>query len=130
MATLPRTTKSSILFTRPQSEFDAGINTSTAWTEHLERESVSLSDEEPDSDTDSAESYKQARALYQFEGKAEFRELSVEAGDDLEVVKEDLADGWSLVKNDVGELGLLPRAYYTVCGRYSVPRVSKLRGIG
>jgi sorting nexin-9/18/33 len=52
--------------------------------------------------------------LYDFEGKAEFRELSVSAGDELEIVKEELADGWSLVKNDLGELGLLPRTYYAV----------------
>lgn len=126
MATLPRTTKStpSTLFFnhRPQSEsdFDAGINTSTAWTEHLsehasESDSDSgllLSDEEPDDDDDQG---RPARALYQFEGKAEFRELSVEAGDELEVVKEELADGWSLVRVGSGEVGLLPRTYYTVC---------------
>jgi sorting nexin-9/18/33 len=45
---------------------------------------ISLSDEEPDNDADSAETHRQVRAVYQFEGKAEFRELSVEAGDDLE----------------------------------------------
>lgn len=56
-----------------------------------------------------------ARALYPFEGKAEFRELSVVAGDELEVVKEDVGDGWSLVQDSTGETGLLPRAYYTVC---------------
>jgi sorting nexin-9/18/33 len=120
MTTLPRSSKypsaSNVIFQRPQSEFDAGINTSTAWTEHLETESVatntgSLSDEEPDDD---AEESRSARALYDFEGKAEFRELSVAAGDDLEVIKEDLADGWSLVKNSAGEVGLLPQTYYTV----------------
>jgi sorting nexin-9/18/33 len=129
MATLPRTTKPSTLFTRPQSEFDAGINASTAWTEHLERESISLSDEEPDNDADSAETHRQARALYRFEGKAEFRELSVEAGDDLDVVKEDLADGWSLVKNYMGEVGLLPRTYYTVGGCHSA-LTARLMGSG
>lgn len=119
MATLPRANKSlstasSIFISgpRPQSEFDAGINTSAAWTEHLER--GSLSDEEPD-DNDEETITRPARALYDFEGKAEFRELSVEAGDELDVVKEDLADGWSLVKNVAGEVGLLPRSYYTVC---------------
>ena len=73
--------------------------------------SDSLSDEEPDSDTEQS---RPARALYDFEGKAEFRELTVAAGDGVQVVKEDLADGWSLVKNSMGEVGLLPRTYYTV----------------
>jgi sorting nexin-9/18/33 len=121
MATLPRTTKANrisptssvaLFNARPQSEFDAGINTSFAWTEHLERGSSTelLSDEEPD---DEGETGRPARALYLFSGKAEFRELSVEAGDELEVVKEEVGDGWSLVKNKTGECGLLPRTYYT-----------------
>jgi sorting nexin-9/18/33 len=101
--------------TRPQSEFDVGLNTSAAWTEHLERGS-SLSDDEPeDDDTDPNDQKGQpARALYQFEGKPEFRELSVEAGDEIGVVKEVLSDGWSLVRNNAGDVGLLPRTYYTV----------------
>jgi len=116
MATLPRTNKpsssSTSAFGRRQSEFDAGINTSNAWTEHLER--GSLSDEEPDAGDDDNDENRPARALYDFEGKPEFRELSVKAGEELVVVKQDLADGWSLVKNDSGEVGLLPRTYYTV----------------
>jgi sorting nexin-9/18/33 len=125
MATLPRAHKLPFILSSPraQSEFDAGINTSTAWTHHLEAggsedadleepSSGSLSDDDLEDDDNSKT--RPARALYQFEGKVEFRELHVEAGDKLEVVEEDLADGWSLVKNGVGELGLLPRTYYTV----------------
>ncbi|KAG6377444.1 hypothetical protein JVT61DRAFT_15249 [Boletus reticuloceps] len=121
MATLPRTAKQSSTPTRtsafdhrPRSDhsFDAGINSSAAWTEHLDR--GSLSDDEP---ADYPELYGQrglsARALYQFEGKAEFRELTVEAGDRLEVLKQDVGDGWSLVKTEDGKVGLLPTAYYT-----------------
>lgn len=110
MATLPRATKSpssSAFIDRPYSQFDAGINTSTAWTEHLES---GLSDD----DEWLSEHGKPARALYDFEGKAEFRELSVHAGEEIYVIKEDLADGWSLVKNADSEVGLLPRTYYTV----------------
>ena len=120
MTTLPRASKLAVpnpFFQRTQSEFDAGLNTSAAWTEHLESSSISgsLSDEEPDIDeTSQRQAHRPGRALYDFEGKAEFRELSVSAGDALEVVKEDLADGWSLVKNAAGEVGLLPRTYYTV----------------
>ncbi|KAH0826616.1 hypothetical protein J3R83DRAFT_4980 [Lanmaoa asiatica] len=97
---------------RPRSDhdFDAGINSSTAWTEHLDRES--LSDDEP-TDHLYGQHGLSARALYQFEGKAEFRELTVEAGDELEVLKQDVGDGWSLVKTEEGKIGLLPTAYYT-----------------
>lgn len=133
MTTLPRTSKqASKIFTPPppavshaffaqltrhQSDFDAGINTSVAWAaaEHLDR--GTLSDEDPNEDpanVDDELNARPARALYQFEGKPEFRELSVDAGDVIEVLKEDLADGWSLVKNVAGEVGLLPRTYYTV----------------
>lgn len=149
MATLPRTTKQSSTpaltripaFTqRPCSDhdFDAGINSSAAWAEHLDRES--LSDDEP---ADHLEVYGQrglsARALYQFEGKAEFRELTVEAGDNLEVLKQDVGDGWSLVKMEDGKIGLLPTTYYTVGGvqrwgrfqtdisSFSTPSISSLR---
>jgi sorting nexin-9/18/33 len=69
------------------------LNTSAAWTEHLERES--LSDEESDL-LIVKEDIRPARALYDFEGK------------------EELADGWSLVKNELGEVGLMPRSYYAV----------------
>lgn len=114
-ATLPRASKSPVTssrLSRPQSEFDSGINTSTAWTEHLELGSAPPSD-------DDDEDYRPARALYDFEGKAEFRELSVDAGDELAVVKEDLADGWSLVKDASGEMGLLPRSYYTFTSEFT-----------
>jgi sorting nexin-9/18/33 len=126
MATLPRINKrksesptvSHTFFSkliRPHSEFDAGINTSAAWTEHLER-GPSLSDEEPDDDVVERDDPKgrPARALYEFEGKPEFREMSVEAGDEIYVIKEELSGGWSLVKNYTGEVGLLPRTHYTV----------------
>ena len=101
-------------------DFDAGINTSAAWTESREK-GRSLSDEETDPN-DPELDYLQvpgrpARALYSFEGKPEFREVCVSAGDEIEVFREEVGDGWSLVKLFVGggiELGLLPRSYYTV----------------
>ncbi len=98
---------------RPGSEFDAGINTSAAWTEHLY---ASADDDEEDKVDDVDEERRAGRVLYDFEGKAEFRELSVYAGDEVEAIKEELPDGWSLVRI-VGscEVGLLPRSYYTVC---------------
>ncbi|KAF9568707.1 hypothetical protein CPC08DRAFT_679040 [Agrocybe pediades] len=137
MATLPRSTKypstsSSHISQRPVSEFDSGINTSTAWTEHLEtggsptsslskartRRYLSESDVQQSLSEDEESELeivtRPARALYPFEGKPEFRELSVEAGDELEVIKEDVGDGWSLVKDSTGEIGLLPQTYYTL----------------
>ncbi|KIJ58186.1 hypothetical protein HYDPIDRAFT_48646, partial [Hydnomerulius pinastri MD-312] len=101
MATLPRTTKQTsasipAFDQRPQSDhgFDVGINSSAAWTEHLDR--GSLSDDEPgDNPTLEGQKGLPARALYQFEGKAQFRELTVEGGDEIEVLKEDVGDGWS-----------------------------------
>jgi sorting nexin-9/18/33 len=126
MATLPR---SSIRYPpgppRPVSEFDSGINTSTAWTGHLEdghtpRKYLSesnvpatVSDEE-----DIEEITYPARVLYKFEGKAEFRELTVDAGDEVEVIKEDVGEGWSLVRDPLGKVGLLPQSYYTVCTNF------------
>ncbi|KAI0035450.1 hypothetical protein K488DRAFT_43230 [Vararia minispora EC-137] len=121
-------------------DFDAGINTSAAWTEHRERESMlsftavppSLSDDEGDGDEDDAANLdnRSARVLHKFEGKPEFRELSVDAGDEIEIVREDAGDGWSLVRNTVGELGLLPQTYYTfivdfVNAPATIPRLSR-----
>jgi sorting nexin-9/18/33 len=120
MATLPRATKptpSAGADARPLSDavFDAGIHSSNAWKEHLEH--GSLSDDEPESSGElqpSEETAKAARALYDFKGKAEFRELAVEAGDELSILKEEAGDGWSLARVSSGEIGLLPQTYYTV----------------
>ncbi|KXN82204.1 Sorting nexin-33 [Leucoagaricus sp. SymC.cos] len=63
-------------------DFDAGIVSSAAWTTSLEGLEV-----------------RSARALYAFDGQEEYRELrGIVAGDDLQVIKEDLPDGWSLVR--------------------------------
>lgn len=107
--------KSSIEISPPV-DFDAGINTSAAWTEHLDSDqpSHSLSDDEPDDIVGDDIDGRAARVLYKFEGKAEFRELSVEGGDQIEILREHVGDGWSLVKNEHGEMGLLPQTYYTV----------------
>ncbi|THU93534.1 hypothetical protein K435DRAFT_725354 [Dendrothele bispora CBS 962.96] len=144
MATLPRASKSPsssafLTFSRPQSDFDAGINASNAWTQHrvlsnnitedelargkemvAEIEAESASIDGFDQEEKEEEKQRPARALYDFEGKPEFQELSVLAGDDIQIVKEDLADGWSLVSNSSGEVGLLPRDYYTFTSDFVV----------
>ncbi|KAG6826448.1 hypothetical protein H0H92_015758 [Tricholoma furcatifolium] len=113
MATLPRASRTAgPSVSRQVSEFDAGINTSAAWTEHFESEpSGSLSDD--DIDHGNVQEPCSAWALYDFRGKSEFKELDLAAGDVLDVLKEDLADGWSLVKDANGKVGLVPRNYYT-----------------
>ncbi|KAG1845057.1 hypothetical protein C8R48DRAFT_780066 [Suillus tomentosus] len=79
----------------------------------------SLSDDEPELADEHHElqpvedPVKAARALYNFEGKAEFRELTIEAGDKLNVLKEEAGDGWSLMRVSSGEIGLLTQTYYT-----------------
>ncbi|CAG8436082.1 754_t:CDS:10 [Ambispora gerdemannii] len=55
---------------------------------------------------------RQARALYDFEGIPSYRELSFRAGDVLTVLKQQLAEGWSLGQKD-GITGLIPEAYIT-----------------
>jgi sorting nexin-9/18/33 len=131
MATLPQAitpaSGSSIISsddTCPRSDtaFDAGINSSSVWTEHLE--CYSLSDDEPEpadehQEQPIEETVKTARALYDFEGEAEFKELTVEAGDELDILKEEAGDGWSLVRAGSGEIGLLPQTYYTVSTDYT-----------
>ncbi|KAJ2927149.1 hypothetical protein H1R20_g9926, partial [Candolleomyces eurysporus] len=137
MATLPRSSGKSTLLNRPNTQdFDSGVNSSTAWTESNNpsvsllrprkylsesdlRQNGSLSDDELDDGPEDETHSRSARALYGFQGKAEFRELDVEAGDEISVLKEDVGEGWSLVKNANGEIGLLPQTYYTFTSEFS-----------
>lgn len=105
----------------PPLDFDAGINTSTAWTEHLDsdssrsRNSRSLSDDDEEDDHfEEGTDGRGARVLFAFAGNADFRELDVKAGDEITVIREQAGDGWSLVRTHRGRVGLLPRSYYTV----------------
>lgn len=111
MSTLPRSFKSINQNYRTDTpDFDSGINASAAWQQHLDQ----ISDEDQDVISLDKSKVRPARVLYNFEGKPEFRELSVLSGDKIQILEEDLADGWSLVRNQSGEDGLLPRSYYTV----------------
>jgi hypothetical protein len=56
---------------------------------------------------------RQARALYNFEGEASYQELSFKAGDVLNVLEQQLSEGWSLAEKD-GITGLVPESYITV----------------
>ncbi|GJE85133.1 PX-domain-containing protein [Phanerochaete sordida] len=135
---------------RKDPDFDAGLNSSSAWTEALTnpdsaaRASLTqynvnaLSDDEADDEADAksreelddpvldAEQGQPARALYAFEGKPEFRELTaVQAGDRLAVLRGEVGDGWSLVKHWDGtgerkpEVGLIPQSYYTFTAEFA-----------
>jgi sorting nexin-9/18/33 len=99
-------------------DFDAGINSSAAWTEHLDSDSSrsrSLSDdEEQDDDFEEGIDGRGARVLFAFAGNAEFRELDVKAGDEITVMREEAGNGWSLARTRRGRVGLLPRSHYTV----------------
>jgi sorting nexin-9/18/33 len=78
MATLPRTAAvaaaaatSRHTYERTGDSFDAGLNTSTAWTEHLDR----TTEYGGDSGDEIEEESRPARVLYDFQGKTEFGEL-------------------------------------------------------
>ena len=105
----------------PPLDFDAGINTSIAWTEHLDSDSSrsrSLSDSgDEDEDDDHFEECidgRGARVLFAFAGNAESRELDVKAGDEITIIREEAGNGWSLARTRRGRVGLLPRSHYTV----------------
>lgn len=137
MATIPKPSKlPGVEIQRRFSDFDAGINSSHVWTGHLEgtaddttptpsiskaRSQNYISESNPlrsisdnESEDDLEDVTLPARALYGFQGKAEFRELTVGAGDELDIIKVDVGDGWSLVRDSLGETGLFPQTYYTV----------------
>ena len=102
----------------PPLDFDASINTSTAWTEHLDSSSSrsrSLSEDENEDDQfEEGIDGRGARVLFAFAGSAELRELDVKAGDEITIIREEAGDGWSLARTRRGRVGLLPRSYYTV----------------
>ena len=133
------------------SDFDAGINSSAAWTtgsaavdvrsprnseatdgrpravdEALTVETQPIppvsSEREGSDDMGSPKpEVRWARVVYNFSGKEEFQELTVKAGDEIEVLEEILAEGWSLARlkrssRNIGniDVGLIPRLYYVV----------------
>ncbi|KAG8926590.1 hypothetical protein FRC02_008791 [Tulasnella sp. 418] len=106
--------------------FDAGINASSAWTGHLE--SASSDGDPPEgkegvssNDTlrgDVMNESRPARALYDFDGEEQFRELVVSAGDTLAILKEEVADGWSLARFQ-STVGLIPRKYYAFTAEFA-----------
>ncbi|KZS87259.1 hypothetical protein SISNIDRAFT_433832 [Sistotremastrum niveocremeum HHB9708] len=110
---------------------DSGLKVPAAWTFGLDQEDylhepeLSLSDDdEREHVHEDEEEEKPARTLYKFEGKSELRELSLAAGQDITVLKEDMSEGWSLVRHKE-TIGLFPRSYYTFTSSFSSPKAQK-----
>ncbi|KLO14394.1 hypothetical protein SCHPADRAFT_903340 [Schizopora paradoxa] len=133
-------------------DFDAGVNSSAAWTAELSlsdeetehghhrrlkslpaqftpflQDLISpLEEGDEEGDSESYEEGKPARAVYDFTGQIEYRELTFKAGDVLEILKEEVVDdatneeviGWSLARCN-GEVGLAPRTYYTYTANFT-----------
>ncbi|KDQ07407.1 hypothetical protein BOTBODRAFT_180691 [Botryobasidium botryosum FD-172 SS1] len=112
-------------------DFDTGVNTSVAWTEHLSERSSDSESEAPDGNPKEREGDdtlkarllgegppKPARALYDFDGQEDLNELTMRAGDNLLILREKLSEGWSVARKisstaDPDEpMGLIPRTYY------------------
>ncbi|XP_078051585.1 sorting nexin lst-4-like, partial [Augochlora pura] len=53
----------------------------------------------------------QVRALYNFAGEAGTAELSIDAGEVLTVMRDNVGDGWCEGFNQRGKCGLFPAAY-------------------
>lgn len=51
--------------------------------------------------------------MYNFEGHEEYRELTVQEGDLVDVLQENIAEGWCLAENQ-GVKGLVPVSYLEV----------------
>lgn len=102
-------------------DFDAGINSSNAWTKFLENDTLrrtttqlnrSLESEQNDEESVYSDPLAEvigrpAIILYDFDGQDDLGELSVRSGDMLEVLREHVAseegdasitDGWSLAR--------------------------------
>ncbi|KAF9015408.1 hypothetical protein BDQ17DRAFT_1386147 [Cyathus striatus] len=115
----------------PQShDFDVGLNTSVAWTSKTEpslSQGAMTIQNSPESisnhrmlsgdviEVDVHHRGQTAWAIYPFAGQVKFQELSkLEAGDELNVLQENIGEGRSLVRTlGSGETGLLPVNYYT-----------------
>lgn len=96
----------------PQStglDFDAGLNSSNAWTKFLSEDASKRSkkEDEVSSDPLSEVTGRLAIVLYDFSGQTDLGELFVEAGGELEVLQEyvpseeegsDNSEGWSLAR--------------------------------
>ncbi|CAE6478129.1 unnamed protein product [Rhizoctonia solani] len=90
----------------PLPNFDAGLNSSTAWRKHL-----SISDApQPPSPVD--DKLVLARAIRDVLGNEDNRELGLKAGENIEILNSSISDEWALAKKLDGDMGLIPHGCY------------------
>ncbi|KAG8681458.1 hypothetical protein FRC11_001092, partial [Ceratobasidium sp. 423] len=91
----------------PLPDFDAGLNSSTAWRKHL-----SISDApQPPSPVQEGKPVL-ARAIRDVPGNEDNRELGLKAGENIEILNSSIGEEWTLAKKLDGDMGLVPNGCY------------------
>ncbi|KAB5591514.1 hypothetical protein CTheo_5021 [Ceratobasidium theobromae] len=111
-------------------DFDAGLNSSTAWKKHL-----SITDAEPSPPSPPCEQKPiLARAIRDVAGNEENRELDLKAGENVEILNPHLGDDWSLARKPSGDMGLVPCDCYVAINDFSsssfTPQSSRITSPG
>ncbi|CEL60321.1 Sorting nexin-33 OS=Xenopus laevis GN=snx33 PE=2 SV=1 [Rhizoctonia solani AG-1 IB] len=91
----------------PLPDFDAGLNSSTAWKKHL-----SISDAPQPPSPVSEEKPLFARAIRDVTGNEDNRELGLKAGETIEILNPNIGDKWALAKKLDADMGLIPHGCY------------------
>ncbi|CAE6354649.1 unnamed protein product [Rhizoctonia solani] len=91
----------------PLPDFDAGLNSSTAWKKHL-----SISDAPQPPSPVSEEKPLFARAIRDVPGNEDNRELGLKAGETIEILNPNIGDKWALAKKLDADMGLIPHGCY------------------
>ncbi|KAJ1311888.1 hypothetical protein OPQ81_010347 [Rhizoctonia solani] len=90
----------------PLPDFDAGLNSSTAWKKHL-----SITDAaQPASPVEDKPLL--ARAIIDVLGNEDNRELGLKAGENIEILNPSIGEEWALARKPDGDMGLIPRGCY------------------
>ncbi|CAE6464701.1 unnamed protein product [Rhizoctonia solani] len=92
----------------PLPDFDAGLNSSTAWKKHL---SITDAPQPPSPVEDKP---ILARAIRDLLGNEDNRELGLKAGDNIEILNSKLSEEWALARKLDGDMGLIPHGCYVV----------------
>ncbi|CAE6444702.1 unnamed protein product [Rhizoctonia solani] len=91
----------------PLPDFDAGLNSSTAWKKHL-----SISDALQPPSPVSEEKPVFARAVRDVQGNEDNRELGLKAGETIEILNPSIGEEWALAKKMDADMGLIPHGCY------------------
>ncbi|KAH7345433.1 hypothetical protein B0J17DRAFT_639871 [Rhizoctonia solani] len=92
----------------PLPDFDAGLNSSTAWKKHL---SITDAPQPPSPVEDKP---ILGRAIRDLLGNEDNRELGLKAGDNIEILNSKLSEEWALARKLDGDMGLIPHGCYVV----------------